>query len=118
VELQAVKLSSRWSAANAYNTLRRRELDAVGAELNAETGLPQVKAQAGDYVSGTLRRQLTLTSGRFAMVEGFGPDGGRGFQLVPWSREIDDKLGQHITGVAKPGGGIDWSLGRKRDLGL
>ena len=100
------------------NTLRRRELDAVGVKLATETGLPQVKAQAGDYVSGTLRRQLTLTSGRFAMIEGFGPDGGRGFQLVPWSREIDDKLGQHITGVAKPGGGIDWSLGRKRDLGL
>ncbi|UFS68198.1 DUF3363 domain-containing protein (plasmid) [Paracoccus denitrificans] len=103
---------------NLLNTLRRRELDAVGAELAAETGLQQVKAQAGDYVSGTLRRQLTLTSGRFAMIEGIGPDGGRGFRLVPWSREIDHKLGQHITGVAQPGGGIDWSLGRKRDLGL
>lgn len=103
---------------NLLNTLRRRELDAVGAELAAETGLPQVKAQAGEYVSGTLRRQLTLSSGRFAMIEGFGADGGRCFQLVPWSREIDHKLGQHITGVAQPGGGIDWSLGRKRDLGL
>lgn len=103
---------------NLLNTLRRRELDAVGAELTAETGLPQMKAQAGEYVSGTLRRQLALTSGRFAMIEGIGPDGGRGFQLVPWSREINHKLGQHITGVATPGGGIDWSLGRKRDLGL
>jgi hypothetical protein len=37
---------------------------------------------------------------------------------VPWSREIDDKLGQHISGVAKSGSGIEWSLGRKRDLGL
>ncbi|QRZ15631.1 DUF3363 domain-containing protein [Paracoccus methylovorus] len=103
---------------NLLNTLRRRELDAVSAELATETGLPQMKAQAGEYVSGTLRRQLTLTSGRFAMIEGIGPDGGRCFQLVPWSREIEHKLGQHITGVAQPGGGIDWSLGRKRDLGL
>lgn len=103
---------------NLLNTLRRRELDAVSAELATETGLPQMKAQAGEYVSGTLRRQLTLTSGRFAMIEGIGPDGGRGFQLVPWSREIEDRLGQHITGVAQPGGGIDWSFGRKRDLGL
>ena len=57
-------------------------------------------------------------SGATAVVEGIGPDGGRGFQLVPWSREIEHKLGQHISGVARGGGGIDWSLGRKRDLGL
>jgi type IV secretory pathway VirD2 relaxase len=103
---------------NLLNTLRRRELDAVSAELSADTGLPLVKAQAGEYVAGTYRRHLTLTSGRFAMIEGIDPDGGRGFQLVPWSREIDSKLGQHISGVARSGGGIDWSLGRKRGLGL
>jgi hypothetical protein len=103
---------------NLLSTLRRRELDAVGAELSAETGMPHVTAQAGEYVSGTYSRQITLTSGRFAMIEGRGPDGGLGFQLVPWSREIDDKLGQHISGVAKSGSGIEWSLGRKRDLGL
>jgi hypothetical protein len=45
-------------------------------------------------------------------------DNGLGFQLVPWSREIERKLGQHIAGVARDGGGIEWSLGRKRDLGL
>lgn len=103
---------------NLLRTLRQRELDIAGAELAADTGLPHVKAQAGEYVSGTYRRQITLNSGRFAMIEGRGADGALGFQLVPWSREIDDKLGQHITGVAKSGGGIEWSLGRKRDLGL
>lgn len=103
---------------NLLATLRRRELDAVGEQLSAETGLPHVKAQAGEYVAGTYRRQLVLSSGRFAVIEGIAPDGGRGFQLVPWSREIEHKLGQHISGVARGGGGIDWSLGRKRDLGL
>jgi len=103
---------------NLLRTLRQRELDIAGAELAADTGLPHVKAQAGEYVSGTYRRQITLNSGRFAMIEGRGADGALGFRLVPWSREIDDKLGQHITGVAKSGGGIEWSLGRKRDLGL
>lgn len=103
---------------NLLGTLRRRELDAVSAELSAETGLPQVKAQAGEYISGTLRRQITLSSGRFAVIEGMGPEGGMGFQLVPWSQDLDSKLGQHISGVARSGGGIDWSLGRKRDLGL
>jgi type IV secretory pathway VirD2 relaxase len=95
------------------STLRRRELDAVGEKLSAETGLPHVKAAAGERVSGTYRQRLTLASGRFAMI-----DNGLGFQLVPWSREIERKLGQHIAGVARDGGGIEWSLGRKRDLGL
>ncbi|MFC5386835.1 relaxase/mobilization nuclease domain-containing protein [Aquamicrobium segne] len=103
---------------NLLNTLRRRELDAVGTELATGTGMAHLKPQAGEHVSGTYRRQLALSSGRFAVIEGISPDGGRGFQLVPWSREIEHKLGQHISGVTRSGGSIDWSLGRKRDLGL
>lgn len=95
------------------STLRRRELDAVGERLSGETGLPRMKVAAGEHVSGVYRQRLTLSSGRFAMI-----DNGLGFQLVPWSREIERKLGQHIAGVARDGGGIEWSLGRKRDLGL
>ena len=95
------------------STLRRRELDTVGERLSAETGLPHVKAAAGEHVSGVYRQRLNLSSGRFAMI-----DGGLGFQLVPWSREIERKLGQHIAGIARDSGGIEWSLGRKRDLGL
>jgi hypothetical protein len=95
------------------NTLRRRELDAAGAKLSAKTGLPHMKAATGEHVSGTYRQRLTLASGRFAMI-----DNGLGFQLVPWSREIEKKLGQHVAGVTKGGGGIEWALGRKRDLGL
>ncbi len=95
------------------NTLCRREMDAVGQKLSVETGLPHMKAATGEHVSGVYRQRLTLSSGRFAML-----DNGLGFQLVPWSREIERKLGQHIAGVARDGGGIEWSLGRKRDLGL
>ena len=95
------------------NTLRRRELDFVGARVSAETGLPHVKTTAGEQVAGMYRRQLSLTSGQFAMI-----DNGLGFQLVPWSRDLEKRLGQHVTGVVKDGGGIEWSFGRKRDLGL
>ncbi|MBT1155902.1 DUF3363 domain-containing protein [Aminobacter anthyllidis] len=93
-------------------TLRRRELEAVGEKLSAETGLPHVKTQAGHRVTGVVRQRLALSSGRFAMI-----DDGLGFQLVPWSRDLDRKLGQHVAGVAKVAGGIELS-GRKRDLGL
>ncbi|QDW39845.1 DUF3363 domain-containing protein [Bradyrhizobium sp. KBS0727] len=95
------------------NTLRRRELDEVAARVSADTGLPHVKAASGEHVAGTYRQRLTLASGRFAMI-----DGGLGFQLVPWSPELEKKLGQHVTGVVKDGGGIEWGFGRKRDLGL
>jgi len=94
-------------------SLRQRELDSVGAKLAAETGLSHVKAEAGDTVAGLYRQRLTLSSGRFAMI-----DDGLGFQLVPWSPKIETHLGRHLSGVAKDGGGIDWNLGRKRGLGL
>ena len=99
-------------------TLRQRELDATGKSLAAETGLAHVPVTPGADVSGIYRRSLSLSSGRFAMIEVMSGDGGLGFQLVPWSREIDRKLGQQITGMSRADGGIDWTLGRKRDLGI
>src|SRR3546814_6202924 len=94
------------------STLSRRGLDAAAARLSADTGLPYLKSAAGEHVTGVYRQRLTLTSGRFAMI-----DYGLGFQLVPWSPPLEKKLGQHIAGVAKDGGGIEWSFGRKRGLG-
>jgi hypothetical protein len=99
-------------------TLRQRELDAAGRGLTAETGLAHLPVTPGADVGGVYRRQLNLTSGCFAMLEVVSGDGGLGFQLVPWSRAIERKLGQHIHGAAGSDGGIDWTLGRKRDLGI
>ncbi len=100
------------------NTLRRRELDAVGAKLSAETGLPHIQVAAGEHIGGTYRQRLTLTSGRFAMIGSLGADGGLGFQLVPWSPSLEKQLGRHVSGIARNGGGIEWDFGRKRGLGL
>lgn len=100
------------------NTLRRRELDAVGAKLSTETGLPHMKAATGEHIAGKYRQRLTLTSGRFAMIESLAANGGLGFQLVPWSPSLDKQLGRHVTGIAKDGGGIEWGFGQKRGLGL
>ena len=95
------------------STLRQRELGAAGAKLSGETGLPNIKAANGEHVAGTYRQRLTLASGRFAMI-----DNGLGFQLVPWSPALEKKLGQHVSGALKDAGGIEWSFGRKRGLGL
>ncbi len=95
------------------NTLRRRELEAVGAKLAAEMGLPHMEVLAGELVAGAYRRRLALTSGRFAMI-----DNGFGFQLVPWSPSLENQLGRGVSGTVKDGGAIAWTFGRKRGLGL
>lgn len=100
-------------ARNLLDTLRRRELEMHGDKLADETGRPFNRVATGGYVAGTYRQRLMLASGRFAMI-----DDGLGFQLVPWTPSLERHLGQHVSGVARDGGGVDWSFGRKRGLGL
>jgi len=100
-------------ARRLLNTLRNRELRAVGEQLASETGMPFNRAGSGEYVAGTYRQRLALASGRFAML-----DDGLGFQLVPWSPSLEMQIGRHVSGVARDDGGVDWDFGRKRGLGL
>lgn len=98
---------------NLIDTLRRRELDALGEKLSAETGQPFNRVRSGEFVAGSYRQRFTLASGRFAMI-----DDGLGFQLVPWTPSLERHLSRHVSGVARNDDGIDWSFGRKRGLGL
>lgn len=100
-------------ARNLLAILRQRELDALGEKLAGEMNMPFQQSAAGEYVAGTYRQRFTLSSGRFAMI-----DDGLGFKLVPWTPSMEKHLGQHISGVARADGGVDWSFGRKRGLGL
>lgn len=93
-------------------TLKARELEDAVLRKVGQTGLAHSPSAPGDYVSGIYRERVTLSSGRFAMI-----DDGLGFQLVPWRPALDAHLGQHITGTMGPGGAVDWSLGRTRGLG-
>ncbi|KRQ17150.1 relaxase/mobilization nuclease domain-containing protein [Bradyrhizobium manausense] len=99
-------------AKNLIGTLRRRELEALGQQLAAETGQPFNPSTAGEYVAGTYRQRFALASGRFAMI-----DDGLGFQLVPWTPSLEKQLGRHVSGVARDDGGVDWGFGRSRGLG-
>ncbi|MFA7587546.1 MAG: DUF3363 domain-containing protein, partial [Novosphingobium sp.] len=45
-------------------------------------------------------------------------DNGLGFQLVPWRPALEQHLGRHVSGTMAAGGGVDWSFGRQRGLGL
>jgi type IV secretory pathway VirD2 relaxase len=99
-------------ARDLLTTLRRRELDETAAKIATDHGLAHHPLTEGEPVAGTYRQRITLASGRFAMI-----DDGLGFQLVPWRPALDQYLGQEVRGIATASG-VEWSLGRKRGLGL
>ena len=94
-------------------TLERGDIDREVAKLAREIGLPHHQPQPGEHVMGTVHERITLASGRYAMI-----DDGLGFSLVPWTPSLDNQIGKHISGVMRDDGGVDWSFGRKRGLGL
>ena len=94
-------------------TLRRRDLEDAAAKLSAETGLTHQLSAEGEHIAGVYRQRVTLASGRFAMI-----DDGLGFQLLPWRPALEKELGREVRGVMAPGGNVEWSLGRKRGVGL
>lgn len=100
-------------ARDLLDTLRARELEAATGAIAARTGLAHRPSAPGEYVTGAYRERVTLASGRFALI-----DDGLGFQLVPWRPALDQHLGQHVSGTLTPGGGVDWSFGRKRGIGI
>ncbi|TIM31359.1 MAG: DUF3363 domain-containing protein, partial [Mesorhizobium sp.] len=100
-------------AQQLLDTLRRREVEALGDKLAAELGRPFKKASTGEHVAGNYRQRFALASGRFAMI-----DDGLGFQLVPWTPSLERKVGQHVSGIARGGAGVDWSFNRNRGIGL
>jgi type IV secretory pathway VirD2 relaxase len=93
--------------------LRSGEVERVGRQLAEEHGRTWEATAPGKEVSGTLMGSAQLASGRFAMI-----DDGMGFSLVPWRKELEQSIGLRVSGVATRGGGIEWSLGRNRGLGI
>jgi len=100
-------------ARDLLNTLRQRALSEVSARLAAETGLVHRPSAEGERVSGVYRRRVTLSCGRFAMI-----DDGLGFQLVPWRPALEQQLGRQVLGAMSSNGSVDWSIGLKRSLGV
>jgi hypothetical protein len=102
----------------ALAALERQEITRVGGAMASSRGRTFQWAQSGDYVGGILVGSTQLASGRYAMLETMSGEGGVGFTLVPWQSVLDNRIGQQIAGVIRDSGGIDWSFGRKRGLGL
>ena len=93
------------------DTLRNRELEAVGAKIAHARGMTFHPATPGGAVSGTFRETLRLSSGRFAMI-----DDGLGFQLVPWSASLEKFRDRQVSGLCRGDGGVDWRPERARGI--
>ena len=93
--------------------LEGADIERTGKVLAAERGRTWQPTVPGNYVTGQLVGSTQLSSGRFAMI-----DDGLGFSLVPWRPALEQHIGRHISGIAMPGGDVDWSFGRKLGLGL
>jgi hypothetical protein len=61
----------------------------AASKLSAETGLAYRPSAEGEHVSGVYRQRVTLSSGRFAMI-----DDAVGFQFVPWRPALEQQLGK------------------------
>jgi len=93
-------------ARNLLATLRNKELAQAAKDIAAETGLEHHPVTDGQRITGIYRRNITLASGRYAML-----DDGMGFTLVPWKPVIEQRLGQQLAATVR-GGSANWELGR------
>lgn len=100
-------------ARDLLDTLKRQELDEASSKLATKTGLAYRPSAGGEHVAGLYRQRVTLSSGRFAMI-----DDGLGFQLVPWRPALERHLGSQVMGVMSRGGTVDWAFGRDRGLSM
>ena len=94
-------------------TLEQAGHTAAAHTLASQTGKQHVALQQGRMVEGTVTRKLELSHGPHAMIETQ-----RAFYLVPWQSVHEQQWGRRIHGRVSSGGGIDWDVGRKRDLGI
>jgi hypothetical protein len=85
-------------ARDLIDTLRRRDLEEAASKLSAETRLAYRPSTEGEHVSGVYRKRVTLSSGRFAMI-----DDSLGFQLVPWRPARAKQRGPPCGGGVAPG---------------
>jgi type IV secretory pathway VirD2 relaxase len=94
--------------AGMIDTLRRRELLHVGAQLSRELGLTFADARSGERIEGVYRRAVETLGGRLAVIER-----SKEFTLVPWRPVLDRHVGKSVSGIIR-GDGISWTIGRGR----
>ena len=99
--------------ANLLSALRQRELRRVAGQLSEEMGMPFVEARHGQRVEGIYRRAVQVGDEKYALIEK-----SRDFTLVPWRPVLQRAIGEPVSGIMRETGGISWTIGRSRGLGI
>lgn len=99
--------------ANLLATLQQRELRRLASQLSQELGLGFVETKAGQAIEGTYRRPVQVGTARYALIEK-----SRDFTLVPWRPVLERATGKRVSGIMREAGGISWTIGRSRGLGI
>ncbi|MGS1016154.1 relaxase/mobilization nuclease RlxS [Allosphingosinicella humi] len=89
-------------------TLQRRELLRVGAQLSSDMSMPFVEIAPGARIDGIYRRAVDTLGGRYALIEK-----SREFTLVPWRPVLERQIGKGVSGIMRSDG-ISWSFSRGR----
>lgn len=89
-------------------SLRKRELTAVGGRLSGKLGKHFEPARMDERIEGVIARRVDLESGPHALVER-----SRDFTLVPWRDLLERHIGKVASGTMRADG-ISWTFGRWR----
>jgi len=93
----------------ARNQLATEELRAAADRIKGKGDL--LKMEDGMAMRGVYERPVDLAQGRFALVTR-----SKEFTIVPWRAELERCRGAEISVKARAGG-IDWSVGRSKEIG-
>lgn len=99
--------------ANLIATLQQRELRRVAGQLSQELGLGFVETKPGQAIEGIYRRPVQVGGTKYALIEK-----SRDFTLVPWRPVLERAIGKPVLGIMRDTGGISWTIGRSRGLGI
>jgi hypothetical protein len=98
-------------APNLVDTLQRRELVRIGAQLSSELGLSFTPAASGERLEGKLARAVNVGDNKFALIER-----AHDFSLAPWKPALEQQIGKQVSGIMRASGQISWTIGRIRGL--
>lgn len=99
--------------AGMIDQLERRDLRRVAAALSRQLGAKFSEAAAGERVEGVYTRAVPVGDRKFALIQQ-----SREFTLVPWRPVLERHVGREVAGIIREGGGISWTIGRRRGLGI
>ena len=85
----------------------------MAGQLSQELGLGFVESKAGQAIEGTYRRTVQVGTAKYALIEK-----SRDFTLVPWRPVLERAIGKPVSGIMRETGGISWTIGRSRGLGI